>query len=178
MQLTDLAAVIGSGGVEVAQTGGTQAVSAIIGLKRILTKKFGSAIGIDRLARIVLGDRNLRRLAIDSTRRRKHKPADAGVECGIQQAKSGLDIVTEILARVLDRLTDISVGREVHDTIHTLEYRPQLGFVGNVALHQFESVCEAAVAVHKAVVDNRLIARTPQRARRMTADVARSAHHQ
>src|SRR6266478_3977311 len=122
MQLADFTALICAGGVEVAQTGRAQAVSSIVGFKRILTEKFGSTIWIDRLARVILRDRNLGRLAIDGARRRKHEAADTRIERGVQKTQGCLDIVAEILARVLDRLTHIGVGREVHDTIHTFEY--------------------------------------------------------
>src|SRR3989442_1144173 len=76
MQLADFTALICASGVEVAQTGRAQAVSSIVGFERILTEKFGSTIWIDRLARVVLRDRNLGRLAINGARRRKHKTAD------------------------------------------------------------------------------------------------------
>ena len=122
MQLADFTALICASGVEVAETGRAQAVSPIVGFERILTEKFGSTIWIDRLARVVLRDRNLGRLAINGARGRKHEAADARVERGVQQAQRRLNVVAEIFTRVLDRLTDIGVGREVHDTIHTLEY--------------------------------------------------------
>src|SRR6202023_228395 len=98
MQFANLAAVIGSRGVEVAQTHRAQSVSATVSLKRVFEKKLRRAIGIDRLARRQLGNRNLLGDAVDSAGGGKHEAANSGVHRAVQEAERRDDIVPEILA--------------------------------------------------------------------------------
>src|SRR5215469_7007354 len=58
VKFADFPALIRTSGVEVTQTGVAKVVSAIIGFKRLLEKQLRNAVGVDRLARNVLLDRN------------------------------------------------------------------------------------------------------------------------
>jgi hypothetical protein len=66
----------------------------------------------------------------------------------------------------------------VHHRVYAREHWPKLGFVGDIALHKFEALRQAAEPGGEIVIKHDLIAGTPQRARRMTADVACSARYQ
>ena len=148
VHLANLAAfvftVFCSRSVEIAQTHRAQSVSAAIGLERVLEKKLGRAIGIHRLARRLLGDRNLSGDAVHGAAGGKYEASNAGVQRGVQQAERREDVVPEIFARVLDRLSHVGVGGKVHDRVDAREHWPERGFVGDVALHQFEALRQAA----------------------------------
>src|ERR1035441_3696175 len=70
------------------------------------------------------------------------------------------------------------MGGKGHDRIHAREQGAKFRFVGNVTLHQFEALHQAAKPGAEIVVDHNLVARTPQGARRMTANVACSTSDQ
>src|SRR6266446_7616305 len=103
VDLANLTAVIGSRRIEIAQTHRAQSVSAAISPERVFEKKLRRPIGIDRLARRLLDNRNLLRDAVHSAGRGKHEAANTGVHGAIQETERRDDIVPEILARVFDR---------------------------------------------------------------------------
>jgi len=166
MEFATLATLVGSGGIEIAQTHRAQAVGATVGCERVFEKKLGGAIGIDRLARRLLGDRNLRERvllwdAIDGAAGGKDETADPGVQRGVQQAKGGENVVVEILARVFYRLSHVGVGGKVHHRVDARERRPEARLVGDVALEQFEALRQAAAAGGEIVVEQDVVAGTP-----------------
>src|SRR5580658_6486271 len=100
MEFSNLSALVGSGGVEVAQAHVAQSVRPIVSFERILEEKFGSPVGIDRLPRRIFGDRNFFWCSIHRARRGENELSHSGVQRGIQQRESRLRIVLEINARV------------------------------------------------------------------------------
>ena len=72
VEFADLAAFIGSRSVEIAQAYRAQSVGAAVSLERVFEKKLGRAIGIDRLARRLLRERN-----VDLNLRARNLPGDA-----------------------------------------------------------------------------------------------------
>jgi len=70
------------------------------------------------------------------------------------------------------------MGGEMHDSSDTLESGSQCGIVGNVAFDQLKSLRQPAMAIDKAVEDNRLIASPAQRERSMAADIPCPTYHQ
>ena len=178
VELANFAAFVGPGGVEITETHRAQSVSAAVSLQRVFKKKFRCAVGIHRFARGPLGDRTLFGDAVHSAAGGEHEAANTGVQRGVQQGERAENVVPEIFARVLDRLANIGVGGKVHHRVHAREHWPEPGFVGDVALHKFEALRQSAKSGGEIVIEHDLIAGTPQRARRMTADVACSAGHQ
>jgi len=70
------------------------------------------------------------------------------------------------------------VRRKVHHRVDARQHRPQPRLVGNVALHQFKTLRQAAESGGEIIVEHNLIAGPPQRSRRMTANVPRTARYQ
>src|SRR5216684_3816216 len=87
VQFANLAAVIGSRGVEIAQTDRAQSVSAAVSFERVFDKKLRGAIGIDGLTRRLLRNRNLLGDAVHGASGGKHKAADTGVHGAVQEAE-------------------------------------------------------------------------------------------
>src|SRR5208282_2260681 len=109
VKLANLAAFIGSGSVEIAQPHRAESIGAVVSLERIFEKKLRRAIGIYRLARGLLGYRNLDRNfdrksdrnlldwnllgdAVYGTGGGKHEVPDTGVQRGVQEAERASDI--------------------------------------------------------------------------------------
>ena len=70
------------------------------------------------------------------------------------------------------------MGGEVHDGIGTRQRGGEARWVGDVALDELEAAGQAAMAGGEVVVDDDVVAGTPQRAGRVAADVTRSAGDQ
>jgi hypothetical protein len=171
VNLTNLAALSGSRGVEIPETHRTQSVRAVR-LERVFKKKLRRAIGIDRRTRRLLRDRNLCRNAVHGATGRKHETANPSVQSGVQKTQCRGHIVAEILARILHRFPNVGVGGEVQHRVHARQHRPQPGFVGNVALDEFEAQGQAAAPSGEIVIDHDLVAGKPQCARDRTSDIA------
>jgi hypothetical protein len=97
---------------------------------------------------------------------------------GVQKTQRSANVVLEIFSRILDRFSDVGVRREVHHGIGARQSGTQRRVIGDIALDQFEASRQPAKAGGQVVIYHDLVAGTSQRARRMTADVPRSAHHQ
>ena len=175
VQFANFPALIGAGSVEIPKAGEAQAVCWSVGLESIFECQLCATIRIHRLPRRVFRDRDLGGFAVNRTTGRKHEIPDPVVDGRIQQRKRARNIVREILSRILHRLADVGVCREMHDRIGTVEYGVESGPVGYVAQHQFKTVSEKPVPGRKIVIDNNLIPGPPQRPRRMTADITRAA---
>ena len=55
--------------------------------------------------------------------------ADTGVHGAVQEAERRDNIIPEILARVLDRFSNVGVGGKVHHRVHAREHWPELRFI-------------------------------------------------
>lgn len=66
----------------------------------------------------------------------------------------------------------------MHHRVHAREHWPEPRFIGDVALHKFETLRQTAVPSGEIVITLHLIAGPPQRTRRMTADLACSTRYQ
>lgn len=171
VEFTDLAGLVGSGGIEVAQAGDMQSVGSAVGFEGIFEGELGGAVGIDGLAGIVFGDGDFDRNAVDGAGGAEDEVTDTGVDGGVEEGERVGHIVAEILARVGDGLSDIAVGGEVHDGIDTREHMMKFALVADVALDELEAFGELAEAGGKIVVDDDVIAGFAQGAGGMTADV-------
>src|SRR3546814_9334334 len=76
---------LGAGDVEIAQRDVAQAARRGEIAQHPLDHQLGAAVGIDRLCRRGLRDRNLVGGAVDGSGGREYKAADAGVATGLQQ---------------------------------------------------------------------------------------------
>src|SRR3546814_2101923 len=85
-----------------------------------LDHQLGAAVGIDRLCRRGLRDRNLVGGAVDGSGGREYKAADAGVATGLQQIAADRDVVGVVAQRVADRFLDQNAAGERSEE-HTSE---------------------------------------------------------
>src|SRR5580692_5471787 len=102
VKFSNLAAGIGSGGVEIAQADGAHSIGAVVGFERVFEKEFGGAVRVHRLARSFFGDGNPTGNAIDCATGGEDEAADTGVQCAVQEFERSENIVAEIFARVVD----------------------------------------------------------------------------
>ena len=90
----------GAGGVEVAQRRVAQAVGVRVVGQRVLDHQLREAVGIDRVLRMVFGDRHLLGNAVGGARAGEHDPLDAGRAHGVQQRERADDVVVVVLGRL------------------------------------------------------------------------------
>lgn len=76
VQFADFATLVGTRGIEISQPDGPQAIGAFVSFQSILKEELGDPIGVDRLARCILRNGDLRGHAINGTARRKHKKGE------------------------------------------------------------------------------------------------------
>src|SRR5882762_403536 len=100
------AALGGAGGIEIAQAGVPQTISARVPVQNALESKFRFAVGITRVRRISFGYWLFLWLAVSRRRRRKNKLAHPAIAHRIKQVQAGYQIVTIVLRRLLNRFTN------------------------------------------------------------------------
>ena len=134
---------------------GLETVGAGVVRQHPLDHEFGGAIGINRLLRRRLANRNLLRFAVDGAGAREHDGGGVGVEHRPQQREGAGDVVVVIFLGVDHRFPDIGAGREVqHGRDIVGEHRlAQRGVVTDVGLDQRPPAHEAFVAGREVVVD-------------------------
>ena len=173
--LADLAVGIGAGGVEVAERRVAEAVRLPVPVQHLLDGELGLAVRVDRVLRVVLGDRHAsaaRRRSRTSTRtRRRARPRRS---IASEQVQRPDDVVAEILAGVGDRLADVGVGGEVDHRVHAVALHDvhQQRAIGEIAAHQRSPLHRPLVSVHEVVEHDRVQAGRRHRFGGLTADVA------
>ena len=175
VELADFAAFIRARVVELTKRDVAQGVGPVIGFKSILEEQLAGAVRIDRLARSVLPDRNVGGRTVRRTGRRENKMPNTRVHRGVEQDESRFDIVRKIFSGILDRLPNISMRGKVQHRIDTRQHPPQRRPIANISNHQLKALGEETMAGREIVIDDRLVAMPPQRPRRMTTDIPRTA---
>jgi hypothetical protein len=148
--ILDFSAGIRFGSVEIAEPYRVQCVSAVISFERILKKELGSAIGINRLSRRLLGDRKMSGMPYtahveENTTAGYRRPARSSAGC------RG-NVVAKVLARTCDRFSNIGMRGKMHHRIHAVQDRAQPCCVANVAFNQLEAPREFSPSRRKIVV--------------------------
>lgn len=178
VEFADLSAVVGSGGIEVAQAGRPQAVSSVVGFERVFKKQFGGTVGVNWLARRLLRDGNTLGSSVDGARGRKDKMAHTRISGGIEQGEGIGDIVPEIFARVGNGFSDVGVSGEVHDRVDAREDSVEFGLIADIALDELKALREAKEAGRKIVVNDDAVACPPQSASGMTSDITCASYYE
>ena len=118
--LTDGAIVERTGRIEVTQRYVANAVRAADPLHHLLHRALRLAVRVRRLRRIVFHDRHALRLAVDSSRRREDDLVDVVANHRLEQDLHAVDIVVEVLQRLLDTLADKRICSEVDDRLNVV----------------------------------------------------------
>src|SRR5579871_3138223 len=178
VKLSDFAALVCSGGVEVTQGDITEVIRPVVCLERLLEKQFRHTIRVDRLPRDVLLDRNFRDFSVNRASGRENNLLHSRLESGVEQGKPAFYVIAEILSRIRDRFPNVRVSREVHDGIDLLQCPPQLKSIENISSNQLESRSQQLVARTKIVENDDVVSRSLQSSRGMTSYVSSAADDQ
>ena len=106
-----------AGDVEIAQRGVGEAIRLRIGGDGALGGELRGAVGIDRLERRVLGDRNLLGSAVDRGSRREDDGRHAGVAHGVQDIERAAGVDPPVGRGIAHRLRRDGQSREMEDRI-------------------------------------------------------------
>ena len=101
--LAQVAARMGSHRVEVTQQEGVEPARSGLGGQEFLAGDLGGAVRVGGADGRVLGDRQLRRLAVDGARRREDEAGHAVAAHGLDHADRRADVVAVVALRVGDR---------------------------------------------------------------------------
>src|ERR1035441_5625471 len=100
VSVTDFAAFVGSGRVEVAERNWPQTIGAAICIEDAFKEQFRFTVRVDGLAAGVFGNRYFLGRAVYRTRGGENKIANTGVHRGVHQRQAILYVVVKILSRI------------------------------------------------------------------------------
>lgn len=105
--LTDLAAFVGAGGIEVAQDGDAPVrLGTVQVAQHVFDVQLARAVGVGGAEREVFANRHAGRVAVDGGRRAEHDAGDVGALHGLQQAQAAEDVVVVVVERFSNRFAD------------------------------------------------------------------------
>ena len=177
VQFADLARLVRSRSVEVAQAGEAQPVGPVVRFQRSLKHEFRHPVRIDRVPRGIFGDGDLHRNSVDGTGRGEDDLLHAAVDAGVQKRQTRFHVVAKVFSRIFDRLSYIGVGCEVHDGIDVPQSGRERLAVRHVGLDELEAIRQASIAGRQIVVDERFVAVAPQNPGRVASNVACTANY-
>jgi hypothetical protein len=168
---------VGAGGVEVAQTRRLQSVGAVVVLQHLLDEPFAAAVGIDRLFRVCLVDRHVRRLAEDRGGGGEDEATDAVRAHAIEQGLRRGHVVAVVPGRIGHRFADLDEAGEMHHCRRLCfgQHGIDEGRIADVADMQWCAPRCVATAAGKIVRDGDFEACLPQALDHVRADVTGAA---
>lgn len=111
---------VGTGGIEVAQADGFQAVGAVVVGEDLLQHQLAATIGVDWGFGVVLVDWAVVWLAENRGGGGEDKPLAVVTHHRIEQVERVGDVVMVVLLRMIDRLADLDEGGEVEYAVEAV----------------------------------------------------------
>src|SRR5262245_54790238 len=154
--LAKFAVSVRPSGVEISQADMLESVSIVIITQDCLYHELSHSVWIYRSAKVVFGQGQFLRVAINGASRRQDEALDVMLKHGAKQDDAVGDIVFVIAARVFNRFSDIGKGGKVQHgrDLAAGKNGAEALFIRQVAFDEFAPPGGPTVPARKVVVDD------------------------